>query len=717
MGVAGGWAPNLTGAGEPERLAGARVSAAYLQTFGVQPALGRLFLGEEDAPGAPNVVVLSDGLWQRAFGGARDVLGSTVQLNGESYEVVGVMPPGFRDFFGRPRELWTTLRLPPEEFVDTRRTNEWLSLVARLGPRVTAGAASAEMAQFATMLKQQYPDNYPDDWGLVVTTLADKATGGIRAALLLLMGAVGFVLLIACANVANLLLARAAGRLKDVAIRRALGADRLRLLRQLLTESLVLAVGGGVLGIVLAFWSLRALVGTSAFDLTGVSIEIDATVLAFTAVIAVLTGVLFGLAPAVQITGANVQDTLREGGRGAHADRQGHRIRKALVVAEIALALMLLTGAGLLIQSFARLQRVSPGFDAEDLLTFSIALPAAKYPSDTSRIAFFDALLPRLEALRGVRGVGMTSVLPFGGSWSTGSFSIEGYQVPEGQNQPWGDIRIISAGYPQAMRIPLLRGRYFTPEDRQGAPSVVLVDEEMVRRYWPDADPIGKRITRGDPESPDARWSTVVGVLGHAAHEGLDADARVQLYYPQAQFGAGFMTFAVRATGTPEALAPAVRQAVYSVDADQPIAQVRTMQELMATAIGQRKLIMVLLGTFAALALLLASLGIYGVMSNLVTQRSRELGVRLALGAQPRDLRGLVLGQGLALIGVGLGVGIAASLALQGAIRSQLFGVVATDPVTLGAVAALLSAVALAATWLPAYRATRVDPLTALRQE
>ena len=716
VGVSGGWAPNLTGVGEPERLTGGRVSAGYLQTFGVQPLLGRLFVPEEDEPGGARVVVLSHGFWQRALGGDAGVLGGSLQLDGESHDIIGVMPPHFRDFFGRTRELWTTLRLTPEQFA-SGRTNEWLSLSARLKPGVAVEVARAEMVAFANILKQEYPDSYPDDWSLDVTSLTELATGEIRGALLLLMGAVAFVLLIACANVANLLLARAAGRLKDVAVRRALGADRFRLIRQLLTESLVLAAAGGVVGVAFAYWSVRALVATSSIDLTGIPVGIEGTVLAFTAIVALLTGLLFGVAPAVQVTGANVQDTLREGGRGALADRRGHRIRRGLVIAEIALALMLLAGAGLLIQSFARLQRVSPGFDPDNVLTFSIALPAAKYPSDTTRIAFFDALLPRLEALPGVLGVGTTSVLPFGGSWSTGSFWVEGYDVPEGQNRPWGDIRYVSSGFANALRVPLRRGRFFTHQDGPGALPVVIVDEEMVRRYWPDQDPIGKRITRGDPDSPEAEWLTVIGVVGHTAHEGLDAEPRVQLYYPYRRVGMGFANFVVRTSGPPASIAPAVRQAVYSVDPAQPIAQVRTMEDLMASAVGQRRLTMVLLGTFAGLALLLAMLGIYGVMSNLVTQRTRELGVRLALGAQPGSLRALVLKEGAVLIGVGLATGLAAAFALQGVIRSQLFGVGATDPVTLATVAALLVAVALAATWLPAWRATRVDPLIALRQE
>ncbi len=379
MGVSTGWAPNLTGQSDPERLMAGRVSAEYLQTFGIEPALGRLFLAEEDASGTNRVVVLSDGFWKRAMGGDPGVLNRTVQLNGESYDVVGVMPPGFRDFFGRTRELWTTLALPPSEFADNRRTNEWLSLSARLRESVSTERAASEMTAFAETLKHEHPDNYPQDWTLVVTSLAETATGDIRSRLLVLMGAVGFVLLIACANVANLLLARAAGRLKDVAIRGALGAKRWQLVRQLLMESLVLAMAGGLVGLLLAYAGVRGLVAASPIDLVGIHVGMDGKVLGFTAVVAIVTGLLFGIAPALQITGSNIQDTLREGGRGAQADRRSHRIRRSLVMAEIALALMLLTGAGLLIQSLARLQRVDPGFDPANLLTFS----------DASRIQVF----------------------------------------------------------------------------------------------------------------------------------------------------------------------------------------------------------------------------------------------------------------------------------------------------------------------------------------
>jgi predicted permease len=717
MGISSGWGPSLTGMGEPERVYGGRVSAGYLEAFGLAPALGRGFLPEEDAPGRNRVVILSDGFWKRAFGGDRDILSRTIQLDGESYDIVGVMPPGFRDFFGRARELWAPLGLDSEEFTDERRTNEWLNLVARLRDGVSEDEARTEMLRFAETLKQQYPDNYPADWSLRVDALSTEATGGIRSALLVLMGAVGFVLLIACANVANLLLARSAGRLKDVAIRSALGAKRWQLIRQLLAESVLLAAAGGIVGLLLAYWGVRGLEAMSPFDLTGIEVGLDGKVLAFTAVVALATGLLFGIAPALQTTGGNVQDTLREGGRGAHADRKGHRIRKGLVVAELALALTLLTGAGLLMQSFARLQNVDPGFDADNLLTFRLSLPEPRYPSDTARIAFFRELLPRIRALPGVRAAGMSQVLPFSGSWSTGSFMIEGLQLAEGQPRPWGDIRIVDPGYADVMKIPVLRGRFFTEQDMQGGPPVVVVDEEMVRRYWPNTDPIGKRITRGDENDPNTTWVTVVGVVGHAAHEGLDAEARVQLYAPHAQFGAGSMMLAVRAAGDPEALTPAIRRAIYEVDANLPISQVRTMESQMADAVGQRKLTMMLVGGFAGLALLLASLGIYGVMSSLVLHRRQEMGVRMALGAQPRDLLGLVLREGVALVALGVVIGLAGSYGLTRLIQAQLFAVRATDPVTYGAVALVLVATALLATWLPAHRATRLDPLIALRQE
>jgi putative ABC transport system permease protein len=715
--VQSGLAANLTGIGDPERITATRASAQYFSTLGITPALGRAFSDEEDATGRNSVVVLSDGFWKRRLGGRADVVGSTIQLNGETHDVIGVMPPGFRDFFNVNAELWVPLALTGEQFA-AGRTNEWLTLTARLAPGVTMEGAAAEMTAFAELLKAEDPNSYPDDWSLLVTSLNEIARGDVRAPLFILLGAVGFVLLIACANVANLMLARAASRRKEVAVRTALGARRWQVTAQLLTESTVLALAGGLLGLLLAFWGVRGLVALVPTGVRGAAeAGLDSRVLGFTVLLSFATGVLFGIVPALQVSGTDVQDTLREGGRGAHADRRGHGVRRALVVAEIALALTLLIGAGLLLRSFARLQRVDPGFDARDLLTAHISLPQVRYPSDTARIAFIDQLLLRIAAIPGVRAAGGSQALPFSGSWSTGSFSIEGLQVADNESSPWGDIRIVTPDYHQALSIPLRRGRTFTPQDGQGASSVAIVDDEMVRRYWPDTNPIGKRITFDDPAVEEVDWIEVVGVVGHAAHEGLDADPRVQLYLPNRQIGAGSLFLAMRTEGAPEQYASALRQAVLATDPDQPIALVRSMDELMSDAVGQRRLSMVLIGGFAALALLLAALGIYGVMSYLVNQRTQEIGVRLALGARATSVVGLVMRQGIVLTAAGVPLGIAGAVGLTRVIESQLFGVRATDPLTFAVVAGALVIVALLATYLPAQRAARLDPVRALRQQ
>ncbi|MEJ7813445.1 MAG: ABC transporter permease [Gemmatimonadaceae bacterium] len=715
-----GWGPALTGMGDPQRLDGARVSGLFFRTLGIAPLRGRALLPEEDEPGRNKVVVLSYGLWQRLFGGEPSAVGKKMLLNGESYDIVGVMPAGFRGFFTRGAELWTPLALPATQFVDAGRTNEWLNFTGRLKPGVTLETAASQLREFAAQLVRTYPDNYPANWSLVVTSLNEKATGKIRPALLVLLGAVGFVLLIACANVANLLLARAAARLKEMAIRSALGASRSRIARQLLTESVILALAGGVLGLVLAYLGVRALVAFNPTNLPRADeIRVDGLVMAFTLGISLVTGLLFGVVPALQTSKTNLQETLKEGGRSSSADRGGHAVRRVLVVSEVALALTLLIGAGLLLKSFARLQRVETGFDPGGLLTFNVQLPAAKYPSDTAQIAFFDQVLPRLAGVAGVQSVGASSTMPFSGGWSTGTFTVEGLQLAPNQPNPWGDIRTVSPDFFETLRVPLKQGRLFAEGDHTGAPRVVVVDEEMVKRYWPNATPIGKRITRNNNPDGSPRWLEVVGVVGHTKQEGLDAESRVQLYFPYAQRGTPFLTVAVRTTpgADPLRALPAVREVVRSVDRDIPLSQVRTMSAMVEASVGERRLSMILLGVFATIALVLASIGIYGVMSYSVTQRSRELGVRMALGAERRSVLGLVMRQGMTLALSGVVLGVLGALALTRLIRNQLYSVGATDPATFVAVALLLAGIALVATFIPALRATRVDPVVALRQE
>ena len=717
MAVQSGLGPNLTGFGDPERLQASRVTGQYFSTLGVSAARGRTILPGEDEEGKDRVVVLSDALWHRLFAGDPSAIGKSLQLNGLSYEVIGVMPPGFRDFFGRNSELWVPLAFTPGQ-LSGGRTNEWLALTARLKPGVTLESAQTEMKVFAEQLKQAYPESYPPDWTLKVTSLNQRATGRIRPALLVLLGAVGFVLLIACANVANLLLARAAARQKEVAIRTALGATRWHLVRQLLVESVLLAVIGGALGLFLAWVGVRSISSGALSQLVGPSpVAIDATVLAFTIALSVFTGLLFGVVPAVQISMSRFHDTLKEGGRSVSADRGSQAVRRVLVIAEVALALMLLAGAGLLIKSFSKILGVSPGFEAANVLTMNISLPAAKYPSDTARRAFWDQVLPRIATIPGVSAVGATSTMPFAGGWSTGTFSVEGYTPKPQENDPWGDIRLATPGFAEALRIPVKKGRFISEQDLPESPPVVVVDEEMVRRYWPDTDPIGKRIYFDPPQGQPIRYFEVVGVVGHAKQEGLDAEDRVQLYFPFRQRASAFMQVAIRTDVPPMNVVSAVKQAVQAVDKDQPLAQVKTMEQLLSESVGQRRLSMLLLGLFATIALVLASIGIYGVMSYSVAQRAHEIGIRMALGAARGNVLQLVMRQGMSLVVIGLALGILGAMAVTRLLATQLFGVEPTDPATFTLVAIGLALVALVATLVPALRATRVDPLVALRQE
>jgi putative ABC transport system permease protein len=712
-----GWGGNLTGAGEPVFVFAQRVSAGWFETYGVAPALGRVFRPEEDVPGRDLVTVVSNGFWQQQLGGDPAVLGRTLSFNGRSYEVVGVMPPGFQSFFGRRSELWLPLALTEEELAETSGS-EFLNATARLAPGTTLEQARAEMRSFAETRKQELGDGYPLDWTLTVTPLHEQATGAVRPAVLLLFGAVGFVLLIACANVANLVLARGAGRRREIAIRMAMGASRAQLVRQMLIEATVLAIAGAVLGTALAWAGLRAL--TASFDpanLLGRSIEMDLGVLVFTLALAIVTGIGFGLVPALQVAGSAMQETLHEGGRAAIAGRAGTLLRRAFVVAEFGLALALLAGAGLLLKSFARVNAVDPGFDPRNLLTANVALPLASYADDVARRAFFDRAIARIAAVPGVAAVGVTSVLPFSGNWTTGSFAVEGYTPADGELAPWGDQRVVSPGFTEAMRIPLLRGRFFEESDDADAPGVVVVDEQMVKRYWPNTDPIGKRISLDSAPDADSRWLTVVGVVGHAAHEGLDAEARVQVYFPLSTSPRPYMAFAIRTEGAPMAALPSVRAALAEIDPALPLASVETMENLIERSVGQRRLAVVLLSIFAAIGLTLAATGIYGVMSYDVAQRVQELGVRMALGAGRRDVLGMVLAHGARLAGIGVVLGVLASLALTRAIQSLLFGVRATDVQTFAAVAVLLAGVGLLATMVPALRAVRLDPVRALRQE
>jgi putative ABC transport system permease protein len=724
LAVESSWQVNLTGQGDPQRLTGQKASAQFFPALGVTPFLGRTPRAEEDSVGQSHVVVLGYGLWRRTFGGDLRIVGRQISLNGEAYDVIGVMPPSFVDPWNRGAEIWTPIALDPKLNVSDRFTNEFLNLTALLKPGVTVEQAKRDMTAFAEQLKKEYPDNLPPQWTLDLKPMAELRTGNIRPMLMVLLGAVGFVLLIACANVANLMLARAAARQREVAIRTALGATRWALARQLLVESLLLSLTGGALGLAVAYGAVRALVAINPGNVPRVGeLAIDGRVIAFTAGVAVLTGLLFGLLPAIQTAGSRLHLMLKEGGRGGTTDRGGQRLRWALVVGEVALALTLLVGGGLLLKSFAQIEGVDPGFDPHNVLTLSLSLPRTQYATPLAQTTFFSRAMDAIGAVPGVRAAGATSVMPFGGSWSTGSFNVEGY-TPEKGNGPWGDIRVVSPGFFSALQIPLRKGRLLGAGDDAKAPSVAVVDEEFAKRFFkPGQDPVGRHLYFDDgPITPKTNLITIVGVVGHAAHEGLTAEKRVQVYFSVPQAAAAFggvnsLQVAVRTAADPLASVGAVRRAVQSVDRSMPIADINTMDDLVASSLGDRRLAVVLLGVFSGLALLLASIGIYGVMSYTVAQRTREMGVRVALGAPRERVLRLVMRQGMVMSMAGVAIGLAGALALTRLLSSQLYQVSPTDPPTFGTVATVLTIVALVATMGPALRATRVDPVVALREE
>ena len=708
---------NLTGSGDPERIDGKRVNANLFELLGVAPQHGRAFAAEEDRPGGNKVVILSHALWQRRFGSDAGLVGRTLTLNGEAHTVVGVMPAGFQ-FPDRQAELWVPIAFTQQEAAN--RGRHYLEVVARLKRGVTLEQARAEMSTIAARLQQQYPEQNTD-LGASVVPLHEQLVGDIRPALLVLLGAVGFVLLVACANVANLLLARAAGRQKEIALRTALGASRLRLVRQFLTESVLLAALGGAVGLLLSVWGVTLLKSFIPENISQVkAIAVDARVLGFTVLVTLLTGLVFGLAPALQASRFNLNETLKEGGRDAAAARGGNRVRGLLVVAEVAVSLVLLVGAGLLINSFLRLRSVDPGFRTDNLLTMSVVLPQQKYPDHARRTAFYTDMIRRVEALPGVRSAAVTNWIPLVMQGDSIGVTIEGQPDPvPGQGKlPVLMTRVVSPHYFGTMGIPVLRGRGFEEgRDREDSPCVVVIGEAVARRYWPDEDPLTKRIVPGRPQTPED-WCQVVGVVKDVRQTDLSAEPKPQMYLTYEQ--AGFFAprhLVVKTEGDPLALAGTVRKTVWEVDRDQPVSNVSTMEGVLSESIARQRFSTLLLGVFAGVALVLAAVGIYGVMSYSMAQRTREIGIRMALGAQKRDVLKLAVGQGLKLVAVGVGIGLAGALALTRVMSSLLFGVSATDPLTLVTISLVLVAVALLASYIPARRAAKVDPLVALRYE
>jgi predicted permease len=705
--------------GEPERVERAMLTPEIFAVLQVAPMLGRVFTSEEAQAGRDDVVVLSYGLWQRRYAGQADAIGRKMTISGRIHTVIGVMPPGFA--FPPKAEIWQPLWFPKEHYEQQRRGARGLEVLARLKPGVRPVEAQAELDQLGAQITAQYPQNYGAErrYRMIVAPLLGDYIGELKPALLLLAGAVGFVLLIACANVANLLLARAATRRQEMAVRLAMGAGRWRLARQLLTESVLLALAGGAAGLLLAMWGARLLLRFAPDNLPRLGeIGLDGRALAFTALASLLTGVVFGLAPALQASRPGLNDALRESGRTG-AGASGQRLRNAFVVAEIALALALLVGAGLTLKSFWRLQAVDPGFNPDGVLTLRMLLPFTTHPQISERAAFFRQVLERLRALPGVEAAGAVSRIPMAPGNNSGAMTGENSAAAPNDPQVEVEMRWASPAYFQTMGIAQLRGRDFNDADAEGTLPVAIVDESFARRFYPNEDPIGKRIKRGGPRSANP-WKTIVGVVRSVRNQRLDATSLPQAYFPVLQEADEMynLSFAVRASGgDPSALTQSVRAAVLAVDRNQPIFDVKPLRQIVADSIALRRLALFLLSVFAAVALALAAAGIYGVMAYAVEQRTHEIGVRMALGARESDVLGLVVRQGLNLALCGVALGLIVALALTRLMEALLFGVSATDPLTFAAIALLLIAVALLACFVPARRATKVDPLVSLRCE
>ncbi|MCW5981447.1 MAG: ABC transporter permease [Bryobacteraceae bacterium] len=720
---------DVTGEGRPEHLSGKMVSADFFRVLGINPALGRDFDPAADRLGSAPVAIIGGGLWQRRFGSSPAAVGSQLILNGQSFSIVGVAPPDFQ-FEGRA-DLYTLLEQWDDILARSREMHPGLYVVGRLKPGVTKAQAQAEMDAIAGRLAEAYPKSNSRH-GVKIAPLTDATVGNVRPILLVLLGAVGFVLLIACANVANLLLARFTGRQKEIAIRAAIGAGRGRLVRQLLTESVALALAGGAAGLAVAHWGTRAAVAAVPGGLPRMeNIGVDGWVLAFALGVSLLTGLVFGLAPALHVSMTDLHETLQEGSRGSSAGRR--RLRNLLVVSEVAAALVLLSGAGLMLRTMQSLGGVDPGFNPSNVLTFSVGLSPANVSSGDRILQTFQQMVERVESAPGVKRAAVSSLIPLSGNDSEIPFYVHGRPRPASQgDMSWALLYVTSPGYLEAMRIPLLRGRYIEDRDMSRGTHIAIIDEVMARTFFPNEDALGKSIVIADLSGalgPEVSTPMeIVGIVGHVNHWGLDNDGaapvRSELYLPLSQVPEPFMkgvagssAFVVRTGADPLATLPAVRAAVLEAGHDQPVYGVRTMDQIVSASFADRRFCMLLLGIFAALALLLAAVGIYGVISYTVAQRTREIGIRMALGARQADVLRVVVGQGMLPVLAGLALGLAASFGLTRLMTGMLYGVSAGDPATLIGVALTLTAVALVAILVPARRAARVAPVAALRSE
>ena len=718
------WGANLTDAGEPERVQGVRVTANAFRVLDVAAAAGRTLGPEDGKTDAARVVVISYGLWQRRFGGMRALVGKSIRLNGAEYTVVGVLPPEFV-FPNADAEIAVPL-VPETDPRRTERESNFLRAFARLKPNVTREQAAEDFARINEELREQYGGEYAKKTAPRVLFLQDELVGDYRKSLLMLCGAVGLVLLIACANLANMLLARASGRSREMAIRAALGATRLRLAMQMLTESLMLALMGGTLGLLLAWWGVHFLIKLGPADLPRArEVLIDGRVLAFTILATLVAGLVFGLTPALASSKMDLNEELKGAGTSTSDTRpRRRRTRSLLVVSEIALSLVLLIGAGLFIKSFARLSKVSPGFEPQNVLALRLSLPPARYTKPEHIQGFYEKLTPRISAIEGVEAVGAASVLPLSGSNVRADFTIAGRPPFKPGDVPAAQNRWVTAGYFRLMRIPILKGREFNEHDTAQTPGVVVIDQATARRFWPDTDPIGARIKIDDGAPAPPREVEIVGVAAEVKHNNLQDEPTLTVYAPIAQVPAGTTSFlannmslVVRTSGDPNAVATAVRREVLNTDNEVATSNVKTMEQFLSAALGARRFNLLLLTLFASVALVLAATGIYAVVSYSVAQRTKEIGVRMALGAQRRDVLRMIVGQGLKLTLAGVVVGLAGAFVFTRAVSSLLFGVGATDPVVFILMPLVLTLVALLASLIPARRATKVDPLVALRSE